>query len=137
LVVEKVAQALNDERKPVKDSRILVLGVAYKRDIDDMRESPALDVIRLLEEWGAQVVYHDPHIPWFRDDGYERTGVELSDSELSQTDAVVIITDHSGIDYQRVVDLAPVVVDTRNATAGMVRKGARLTDKAAPNMATV
>ena len=138
LVVEKVAQALNDQRKAVKGSRILVLGVAYKKDIDDMRESPALDVIRLLEEWGANVVYHDPHIPSFREDGHERHGVELSEAELARTDAVVIITDHSGIDYQRIVDMAPVVVDTRNATAGMVKKGGvRIPDNAASNMATV
>jgi UDP-N-acetyl-D-glucosamine dehydrogenase len=138
LVVEKVAQALNDQRKAVKGSRILVLGVAYKKDIDDMRESPALDVIRLLEDWGADVVYHDPHIPSFREDGHERFGVELSDGELARTDAVVIITDHSGIDYQRIVDMTPLVVDTRNATAGMTRRGAaRIPDSAAPNMATV
>jgi len=137
LVVEKVAQALNDQRKPVKGSRILVLGVAYKRDIDDMRESPALDVIRLLEEWGADVAYHDPHIPSFREDGHERFGVELTDAEIARADAVVIITDHSGVDYQRIVDLAPLVVDTRNATAGLVRSAGSKIDTAAPNMATV
>jgi UDP-N-acetyl-D-glucosamine dehydrogenase len=138
LVVEKVAQALNDQRKPVKGSRILVLGVAYKRDIDDMRESPALDVIRLLEDWGADVAYHDPHIPSFREDGHERVGVQLTDAELARSDAVVIITDHSGVDYQRVVDMAALVVDTRNVTAGMMRSDTRkITDKAAPNMATV
>ena len=138
LVVEKVAHALNEQRKAVKGSRILVLGVAYKKNIDDMRESPALDVIRLLEEWGANVAYHDPLIPSFREDGHERHGVELSDAELARTDAVVIITDHSGIDYQRIVDMAPLVVDTRNATAGMVKKGGvRIPDSAAPNMATV
>jgi len=138
LVVEKVAQALNDQRKAVKGSRILVLGVAYKKDIDDMRESPALDVIRLLEEWGADVVYHDPHIPSFREDGHERLGVPLSDAELARADAVVIITDHSGIDYQRVVDMARLIVDTRNATAGMVKRGGvKIPDTPAPNMATV
>jgi UDP-N-acetyl-D-glucosamine dehydrogenase len=138
LVVEKVAQALNERIKPVKGSRILVLGVAYKRDIDDMRESPALDVIRLLEESGADVAYHDPHIPSFREDGHERVGVQLTDAEIAASDAVVIITDHSGVDYQRVVDIAPVIVDTRNVTAGMVRSDARkITEKAAPNMATV
>src|SRR5687768_1202873 len=122
LVVERVAQALNSEKKPVNGSKVLVLGVAYKKDIDDMRESPALDVIRLLEEWGAQVVYHDPHIPTFREDGHQRSSVDLTDNELSSADAVVIITDHSSIDYQRVVHLAGVVVDTRNATAGLNRR---------------
>jgi UDP-N-acetyl-D-glucosamine dehydrogenase len=123
LVVERVAQALNTDRKPVNGSRVLVLGVAYKKDIDDMRESPALDVIRMLEEQGAKVNYHDPHVAAFREDGHEHHSVELSDSELSAADAVVIITDHSSIDYQRVVDLSRVVVDTRNATAGLARRG--------------
>ena len=124
LVVERVAQALNTERKPVNGSRVLVLGVAYKKDIDDMRESPALDVIRMLEEQSAKVVYHDPHVPTFREDGCERQSVDLTDDELRSADAVVIITDHSSIDYQRVVDLSRVVVDTRNATAGLVRHAA-------------
>ena len=121
LVVERVAQALNAERKPLNGSRVLVLGVAYKRDIDDMRESPALDVIRLLEEQKADVVYHDPHVASFREDGHERHTVDLTDAELSSADAVVIVTDHTAVDYQRVVNLAKVVVDTRNATAGLVR----------------
>jgi UDP-N-acetyl-D-glucosamine dehydrogenase len=123
LVVERVAQALNSEKKPVNGSKVLVLGVAYKKDIDDMRESPALDVIRMLEEQGAKVSYHDPHVASFREDGHEHHSVELSDLELSGADAVVIITDHSSIDYQRVVDLSRVVVDTRNATAGLSRRG--------------
>ena len=123
LVVERVAQALNTLRKSVNGSRILVLGVAYKRDIDDMRESPALDVISLLEEQGAVVAYHDPHVPKFREDGHERTSVPLTDDELSSADAVVIVTDHSSIDYQRVVNLAALLVDTRNATAGLRRAG--------------
>src|SRR4029078_1001873 len=106
LVVERVAQALNADRKPVNGSRVLVLGVAYKKDIDDMRESPALDVIRMLEEQGANVAYHDPHVSTFREDGHEHQSVELTDSELSSAYAVVIITDHSSIDYQRVVDLS-------------------------------
>ncbi|HZJ01882.1 MAG TPA: nucleotide sugar dehydrogenase [Gemmatimonadaceae bacterium] len=123
LVVERVAQALNADRKSVNGSRILVLGVAYKKDIDDMRESPALDVISMLEEQGASVNYHDPHVVSFREDGHEHHSVELSDKELESADAVVIITDHSTIDYQRVVDLSHVVVDTRNATAGLSRRG--------------
>ena len=135
LVVEKVSEALNDQRKPVKGCRILVLGVAYKRDIDDMRESPALDVISLLEERGAEVVYHDPYVPSFREDGHERTSVEFNDAELSRADAVVIVTDHSSIDYQRVVDLAPLVVDTRNATAGLVRRGSGASRAKTPNAA--
>ena len=121
LVVDRVAHALNSARKPVNGSRILVLGVAYKKDIDDMRESPALDVISLLEEQGAVVVYHDPHVAMFREDGHEHHSVELTDAELRSADAVVIVTDHSAIDYSRVVNLAQAVVDTRNATAGLSR----------------
>jgi UDP-N-acetyl-D-glucosamine dehydrogenase len=129
LVVERVAQALNEQRKPVKGSRILVLGVAYKRDVDDMRESPALDVIRMLEERGADVAYHDPHVPSFREDGHERFSVPFTDGELARADAVVIITDHSSVNYQQVVDMAAVVVDTRNATAGLERSSQGSTEK--------
>jgi len=116
VVVEKVARALNEDRKAVKGSQVLVLGVAYKKNIDDMRESPALDVMRLLEERGADVVFHDPYVPRFREDGHEFVGIELTDDALRGTDAVVIVTDHDNVDYQRVVDLAPIVVDARNAT---------------------
>ena len=115
-VVEKVGSALNDQRKAVNGSRILVLGVAYKRDIDDVRESPALDVIRLLEELGADVAFHDPYVPSFREEGVVHKGVALTDEELSGADAVVIVTDHTSVDYQRVVNLASLVIDSRNAT---------------------
>jgi UDP-N-acetyl-D-glucosamine dehydrogenase len=136
LVVQRITQALNDQRKAVKGSRILVLGVAYKRDVDDTRESPALDVMSLLEERGADVAYHDPYVPSFREDGHERVGVPFNDGELSRADAVVIITDHSSVDYQRVVDIATLVVDTRNATAGLERRaGAEREEKTAPKMA--
>lgn len=118
-VVQKVSDALNDVRKAVRGSRVLVLGVAYKRDIDDVRESPALDVIRLLEERGAHVEYYDPFVAEFREEGHVRKGVELSDEMLRWADAVVIITDHKSMDYQRVVDHAAIVVDTRNVTAGL------------------
>jgi UDP-N-acetyl-D-glucosamine dehydrogenase len=125
-VVEKVAHALNDDRKAVNGSSILVLGVAYKRDIDDLRESPALDVIRLLEEQGATVTFHDPHVPCIREDGHVREGVELTDDRLAAADAVVIVTDHKAIDYQRVMDKASLIVDTRNATSKLVRTKARV-----------
>ncbi len=116
-VVEKVAQALNDRRKAVNGSRILVLGVAYKKDIDDVRESPALDVIRLLQAHGAEVVFHDPHIKMVRDDDdHEMFGVPLTEQELDAADAVVIVTDHSSVDYQWLVDHTDLVVDSRNAT---------------------
>jgi UDP-N-acetyl-D-glucosamine dehydrogenase len=125
-VVEKVADALNDERKAVNGSRVLVLGIAYKKDIDDMRESPALDVIRLLEELGAHVVYHDPYVPTFEEDGMRHEGVKLTDEEIRKADAVVIVTDHSSVDYQRVVNVAGLVVDTRNATGRAIPGTARI-----------
>ncbi len=126
VVVNKVSLALNDERKAVRGSRVLVLGVAYKKDIEDMRESPALDVIRLLEEHGAEVAYHDPHVPCYKEDGHERISVALTDDVLARADAVVIVTDHSAVDYQRLVDKASLVVDTRNALARTKRSRARI-----------
>src|SRR5687768_743318 len=125
-VVEKVLAALNDERKAVNGSRVLVIGVAYKRDIDDVRESPALDVIRLLEEMGAEVSYHDPYVPTFQEDGVPHESVPLTDEELKGSDAVVIITDHKNIDYQRLVNRASLIVDTRNAVARTKQGRARV-----------
>ena len=125
-VVDKVADALNDERKAVNGSRVLVIGVAYKKDIDDVRESPALDVIRLLEELGADVAYHDPYVAHFQEEGVRHESVPLSDSELDGCDAVVIVTDHSSIDYQRLVNRAALIIDTRNATAGTAAGRARI-----------
>ena len=121
-VVEKVARALNDVRKTVAGSRILVLGVAYKKNIDDVRESPALDVIRLLEARGAEVAFHDPYVARIREEGTEHVGIPLTVDGLAGVDAVVIVTDHDNIDYELVVAHAPLVVDTRNATA-RVRPG--------------
>jgi len=130
-VVRKVASALNDDQHSVKGSRVLILGIAYKRDIDDMRESPALDVMRLLEERGAQVDYHDPWVPSFREDGHSKSGVPLNREVLERADAVVIVTDHSGVDYQLVADHARLVVDTRNATRKLTPSRARIVPLAA------
>ena len=125
-VADKVAGALNMEKKAVNGSRVLVLGISYKRDIDDMRESPALDVIRLLEERGASVDYHDPHVPTFREDGHERSGVALTETGLRAADAVVIVTDHTAVDYAFVVRHAGLVIDTRNALAKIPSSRARV-----------
>jgi len=125
-VVEKVAHALNSARKSVNGSRVLVLGVAYKRDIKDVRESPALDVIRLLQAQGAEVVFHDPHVAVIREDGHEIAGVALTVKELGAADAVVIVTDHRAVDYQFVVDHARLIIDSRNATVGLTSAGARI-----------
>jgi UDP-N-acetyl-D-glucosamine dehydrogenase len=131
-VVRKVARSLNDAEKSVKGSRILIVGIAYKRDIDDMRESPAFDVMRLLEDRGAIVDYHDPHIPSFREDGHSRSGVALTAATLAAADAVVIVTDHTGIDFQLIADHAELVVDTRNAMSGVRASRARIVPLAAP-----
>jgi UDP-N-acetyl-D-glucosamine dehydrogenase len=136
-VVEKVAHALNEERKAVNGSRILVLGIAYKRDIDDMRESPALDVMRLLEARGAEVVYHDPFVPQFREDGHEAFSVALTEAELKKSDAVVIVTDHTTVNYQFVVDHASLVVDTRNALAKTKASKARAIPLTSPRVSIV
>jgi UDP-N-acetyl-D-glucosamine dehydrogenase len=125
-VVEKVSHALNADRKPVNGSKILVLGVAYKPDIDDVRESPALDVIRLLEERGATVSFHDPFIPTVREDGHVREGVALTPEIVAATDAVVVVTDHKKVDYQLVMDNASLIVDSRNVTRKLVRTKARV-----------
>jgi UDP-N-acetyl-D-glucosamine dehydrogenase len=115
--VNKVQDALNDHGKPVKGSQILVLGVAYKPNIDDMRESPALDVIHLLQEKGAVVRYHDPFVPQFKHDDWAMKS--LTDAELMpavrSADAVVIVTNHSAYDYPAILDAAKLIIDTRNA----------------------
>ncbi|MFO7893834.1 MAG: nucleotide sugar dehydrogenase [Longimicrobiales bacterium] len=118
-VVEKVRGALNEHRKPVLGSKVLVLGVSYKKDIGDVRESPAIDVMEMLEAQGAEVQYHDPYVPEVSDGGFSRTTVACTDEALESADCVVIITDHSDLDYRRVVEHAKLVVDTRNATGGM------------------
>ena len=119
-VVDKVRDALNRGKKAVNGSRILVLGVAYKRDIDDVRESPALDVIKLLEADGAHVDYHDPHVPALKEDGKVMKSVTLSDAALREADAVVILTDHTAFDYEKIVKKSRVLIDARHVAP---RKG--------------
>ncbi len=113
--VRKVGDALNSKGKSVRGSAILVLGVAYKKDIDDIRESPALDIIRLLEQQGARVTYHDPHVPSFKEDGHELKSVAFGPEQVAAADCVMIVTDHTSIDYRMVRDRAQLVVDTRHA----------------------
>ena len=112
--VQKVQDSLNDVGKAVKGSRILVLGVAYKKDVSDMRESPALDIIHLLEAKGAHVRYHDPHVPSFRHEGMDMTSVADLDAALTSVDCVVIATDHTAYDWAHIADRAPLLVDTRH-----------------------
>jgi len=116
-VVEKIQNALNDATKSVRGSQVHILGIAYKRDIDDVRESPALDIMMLLDRLGAHVSYSDPYV----------ASVHLSDRVLqsqdmlpsiASADCVVIVTDHTGLDYARVIESSRVIVDTRNALKG-------------------
>ncbi len=115
-VVEKVQNALNDHRKPVKGSHIHLLGVAYKRDIDDVRESPALDILHLLEKRGAKLSYSDPFVPELKMDGLD---MKSDAAALYAADCVVIVTDHRSVDYGNVVEQARLIVDTRNACKGI------------------
>jgi UDP-N-acetyl-D-glucosamine dehydrogenase len=113
--VRKVSEALNLQGRAVRGASVLVLGVAYKRDIDDIRESPALDIIRLLEGQGARVSYHDPHVPCFTEDGHDYRSVALTPEAVRAADCVMVVTDHSAIDYRLIRREAKLVVDTRNA----------------------
>jgi UDP-N-acetyl-D-glucosamine dehydrogenase len=115
--VRKLADRLNLMGKPVKGAQVLVIGVAYKKDIDDMRESPAIDIIRLLEGRGAHVQYHDPYVKTFTEDGHTMSSVPLTAEAVKASDAVMIVTDHTSLDYAMIKRHASVVVDTRNALA--------------------
>lgn len=112
-VVDKIQNALNDHAKALKGSRVHVLGVAYKRNIDDVRESPALDIIHLLRRRGAEVSYSDPYVNALRADGIEMTGADAVDG-CRESDCAVIVTDHAAFDYAAILAAAPLVVDTRN-----------------------
>jgi len=113
--VEKVADALNEVGKPVKGSRVLVLGVAYKKDIDDVRESPALDVIELLRHKGADVRYHDPYVSCIHHNGFEMEGEPDLAAALAAADCAVVVTDHSSYDWGAIRRQARLIVDTRHA----------------------
>ena len=124
-VVEKLARALNDRKKAVNGSKVLVLGMAYKRDIDDLRESPSLKLIELLKDRGAEVSYNDPHIPRvpilspMRHYDFHMESQALTPEYLASLDAVLVSTDHSSYDWEFICEHAPLVVDTRNACAGV------------------
>jgi UDP-N-acetyl-D-glucosamine dehydrogenase len=118
-VVNSLADALNRRKQCLQDARILILGIAYKKDVDDLRESPSLRIIELLQERGARVHYHDPYfprLPKMRKYDFEMAAVELTAEALSSYNAVVIVTDHSSYDYPAIVRHSRLVVDTRNAT---------------------
>jgi UDP-N-acetyl-D-glucosamine dehydrogenase len=119
-VVSQIASGLNNHRKSVNGSKILILGLAYKRDIDDLRESPSLTIIELLREQGAIVAYNDPYFPTVgHGRHYDLNMTNTPLDNLTQYDAVVIVTDHSTYDYKSIVEQSQLVVDTRNATKGI------------------
>ena len=122
-VVSRVLEAMNDRGKTLKGSKVLVLGVAYKPDIDDVRESPALDVIGLLQNKGAQVAYHDPYIAHIHHeyDGWEMNSVKDMMKAVSESDAVVIVTNHSEYNYKSIVNAAQFVFDSRNALGTLAK----------------
>jgi len=123
-VVHRTMEALNTQRKSMNGARLLIVGAAYKKDVDDVRESPALRVISLLRDRGAFVEYHDPYVPRLEKGAtfeYEMRSVPLSSERVSKYDAVLILTDHTSIDYGMIVANAMQVVDTRNATRNITR----------------
>ncbi len=124
-VVEQLAQGLNRKGRALGGAEILILGVAYKRDVEDIRESPALRIIRLLEQETATVRYHDPHVPMLRSRylEHEMCSIELTRAAVDSADAVIIVTDHSGVDYGFVLRHAQLVIDTRNATGPFRKEG--------------
>lgn len=124
-VVGKTTRALNGVKKAVSGSKILIIGVAYKGDIDDMRESPALDIIRILEEQGAEIAYHDPHVSEFAVGDKHYASIALTAEHLASSDLALIVTAHSGIDYELILREAALIVDTRNALQG--RKDPKIT----------
>jgi UDP-N-acetyl-D-glucosamine dehydrogenase len=122
-VVNKIYRALSSNKKAMKEANILVLGVAYKKDIDDARESPALIIMERLRKEGANIIYHDPYIPVIEPHGgstMHLESIDLTPAALAEADCVLIITDHSAVDYNEVVEHAQLVVDTRNATKDVV-----------------
>ncbi|NLG73083.1 MAG: nucleotide sugar dehydrogenase, partial [Chloroflexi bacterium] len=125
-VVRLVQDALNDAGTPVKGSQVLVLGAAYQPDIDDLRESPSLDVIGLLDQKGARVAYHDPYVPHIRHDGWEKESVPDLMEAVRSADCVVIVTNHSCYDYAAILEQAQLIVDTRNALGAAGRQSPKV-----------
>src|SRR5262249_9757076 len=124
-VVDRLASALNDRGKAVRGSKVLMFGVAYKKDVDDVRESPALEIMELLEDKGAALTYTDPYIPRLhkmrKHDFSHMTSAALTEDLVRKHDVVLIATDHTAVDYQWMVNHAQLVIDTRNATKGVTQ----------------
>lgn len=125
-VVERVARALNDRRKPLNGSRILLIGLAYKRDVNDIRDSPAFEIAQALRDQGSAVSYHDPYVPSAEVNGTLMQSVPLTAQQLKRTDCVVILTNHSNVDYAFLLAHAPLILDTRNQYGRTHRANPRL-----------
>ena len=125
-VVSKVQDALNDQGLPLNGSKILIIGAAYKPDVDDIRESPSLDIIGLLRQKGAQVSYHDPYISTISHEEWIMESVPDLIESANKTDCAVIVTDHSTYDYDDILERTPLIVDTRNALGKAGKDDARV-----------
>ncbi len=125
-VLSRIVKALNEEKKSLKGAKILILGVAYKKNVSDTRESPALEIARLLKEKGAKISYSDPYVPACTIDGKRITSLKLNPQTLKSKDCAVIITDHTAFDYREIAKYSKILFDTRNVTKTIVRKGRRL-----------
>ena len=122
-VVGRIVEQLNDRGVPLPDSDVLIVGAAYKPDVSDTRESPAVDIVDGLEEWHADIAYHDPHVPTLDVGDATYESVPLTDERLDAADCVVLVTDHSTLDVERLAERSSLLFDTRNATAGLEAGG--------------
>ncbi|MBI4335534.1 MAG: nucleotide sugar dehydrogenase [Candidatus Omnitrophica bacterium] len=121
-IVKRTSEVLNKYRKPLSGSKVLIVGVAYKRDVNDVRESPAIEIIKLLKKGGADVRYLDPHVPRINIDGINYKSISWDPGAFKTVDCAVIVTDHSSIDYEEILNNSRVVFDTRNVYKGINRK---------------
>jgi UDP-N-acetyl-D-glucosamine dehydrogenase len=127
--LQRVGEALNGDGKSIKGSRVCILGIAYKKDVDDPRESPAFEIMEMLERHGADLSYNDPHVPVLpamRHHQIRMNSSPLTDEFLASRDCVLIITEHTAFDFARIAKHAKLIVDTRNATGGVAAPKARI-----------
>lgn len=118
-VVEKIRDGLNEHKRSLKGSKVLIIGVAYKKDVRDLRESPALEIINILNKKGALVSYYDPYLPYLRWNGIDLKCMKFDKNSFKNSDCVVIVTDHSNVDYKFIVENSPLIIDTRNVLKGV------------------
>ena len=121
-VVDKISDGLNEYKKALKGSNVLIMGVAYKKDVKDLRESPALEIINILKQKGAIVSYHDPYLPYLKMDRIDLKSIRLTKDALKRADCVVVATDHSNVDYGQILENSKLIVDTRNVFKGVTSR---------------